>query len=279
MKLDAHQHFWRYSAEGYPWIPVGSALQNDWLPVDLAALQRPLGFDGSIAVQARQTVEESRWLLELADANPRVRGVVGWVDIRNEGVDEILGELAEHPRFVGVRHVVQDEPDDHFLIRAEFIRGLRKLAAHGLTYDLLIYPHQLPAAIELVRMLPDQRFVLDHLAKPRIKEGEVSPWDHQIRELAKAPNVWCKLSGVVTEANWLDWKRSDFTPYFEVAMEAFGPKRLMFGSDWPVCQLAGNYQSVHDLAADAFVGLSTDELAAVWGGNCAAFYGLKSGEL
>lgn len=278
MKLDAHQHFWRYSAAEYPWIPVGSALQNDWMPKDLAALQRPLGFDGSIAVQARQTVEESRWLLELADAAPTVRGVVGWVDLRSDGVDEILGELAAHPRFVGVRHVVQDEPDDCFLIGQEFVRGLRKLAAHGLTYDLLIYPHQLPAAIELVRMLPDQPFVLDHLAKPRIKAGEFSPWERHIRKLAESPNVWCKVSGLVTEADWLTWERTDFHPYFQVAMEAFGPKRLMYGSDWPVCQLAGNYQSVHDLVADAWPWLSTDELAAVWGGNCAAFYGITAGK-
>lgn len=276
MKLDSHQHFWRYSAAEYPWIPIGSALQNDWMPKDLAALQRPLGFDGSIAVQARQSVEESLWLLELADASPNVCGVVGWVDLQNEGVDEILGELAAHPRFVGVRHVVQDEPDDRFLVRPEFVRGLRKLAAYGLTYDLLIYPHQLPAAIELVRLLPDQPFVLDHLAKPKIKAREFSPWDRNIRELAESPNVWCKLSGVVTEADWLAWERSDIYPYCHVAMEAFGPKRLMYGSDWPVCQLAGNYQSVHDLAADALFGLSTDELAAVWGGNCAAFYGITA---
>ena len=275
MKLDAHQHFWRYSAEEYPWIPVGSALQNDWLPTDLAALQRPLGFDGSVAVQARQSVAESRWLLELADAHPRVRGVVGWVNLRDEGVDDILAELAAHPRFVGVRHVVQDEPDDRFLVRPEFVRGLRKLAAHGLTYDLLVYPHQLPAAIELVRMLPDQPFVLDHLAKQNIKSGGISPWNQHIRELAQAPNVWCKVSGMVTEADWLHWKPSDFTPYMEVVLEAFGTKRLMFGSDWPVCQLAGNYSSVHDLVASAWTGLSADELAAVWGGNCAAFYGLK----
>ena len=218
---------------------------------------------------------ESRWLLELADAHPVVRGVVGWVNLRDEGVNDILGELAAHPRFVGVRHVVQDEPDDRFLVRPEFVRGLRKLAAHGLTYDLLIYPRQLPAAIELVRMLPDQPFVLDHLAKPNIKSRGISPWNQQIRELAQAPNVWCKVSGMVTEADWLHWKPSDFTPYMEVVLEAFGTKRLMFGSDWPVCQLAGNYSSVHDLVASAWAGLSADELAAVWAGNCAAFYGIK----
>jgi L-fuconolactonase len=274
MKIDAHQHFWRYSPEEYPWIPAGSALQRDWLPADLEALQRPLNFDGSIAVQARQSVEESCWLLQLADADPRIQGVVGWVDLRDESVGDVLAELASHRRFVGVRHVVQDEPDDRFLVRPEFVRGLRKLAAHRLTYDLLIFPHQLPAAIELVRLLPDQPFVLDHLAKPRIKAAELSPWREHIRLLAEAPNVLCKVSGVVTEADWQAWKPADFTPFFEVAMEAFGPGRLMFGSDWPVCQLAGDYSAVHALAATAWNGLTQEELAAVWGGNCARFYGL-----
>ncbi len=274
MKLDAHQHFWRYSTEEYPWIPVGSALQRDWLPADLEALQRPLGFDGSIAVQARQSVQESCWLLELADVDSRILGVVGWVDLRNEAVEDVLAELSSHHGFVGVRHVVQDEPDDQFLVRPEFVRGLRKLAAHRLTYDLLIYPHQLPAAIELVRLLPDQPFVLDHLAKPRIKAGELSPWREQIRALAESPNVWCKVSGVVTEADWNGWKPDHFSPYFEVALDAFGPGRLMFGSDWPVCQLAGDYTAVHDLASTAWTRLSADERTAVWGGNCARFYGV-----
>lgn len=272
MKLDAHQHFWKYNAEEYPWIPSGTALQRDALPEDLEVLQLPLGFDGSIAVQARQSLDESRWLLELAAANPRIRGVVGWVDLRDEGVGEVLAELSQNPRFVGVRHVVQDEPDDRFLVRPEFVRGVRSLARHGLAYDLLIYPHQLPAAIELVRMLPNQRFVLDHLAKPRVKVGELAPWDHQIRELAASANVWCKVSGLVTEAHWTDWKPADFRPYLEVALEAFGPRRLMFGSDWPVCQLAATYSQVHDLAATAWQELSPSDRRTVWGETCAEFY-------
>jgi L-fuconolactonase len=272
MKLDAHQHFWKYSPEEYPWIPAGTVLQRDALPDDLEALQQPLGFDGSIAVQARQSLEESRWLLELAQSNPRIRGVVGWVDLRDESVGEVLAELSQNPRFVGVRHVVQDEPDDRFLVRPDFVRGVRNLARHGLSYDLLIYPHQLPAAIELVRLLPNQRFVLDHLAKPRVKTGEISPWNRQIRELASCPNVWCKVSGLVTEAHWTEWKPADFKPYLDLVLEAFGPSRLMFGSDWPVCQLAATYAQVQDLAAASWEGLSLPDQQALWGGTCAEFY-------
>lgn len=276
MKIDAHQHFWRYSPEAYPWIPTGSPLQRHWLPQDLEALQRPLGLHGSVAVQARQSIEESRWLLSLADANPRVLGVVGWVNLRDELVDLELAELARHPRFVGVRHVVQDEADELFLIRPEFVRGLRQLATYDLTYDLLIHPHQLPAAIQLVRMLPDQPFVLDHLAKPRIRTRELSPWSEEIRQLADSPNVWCKVSGMVTEADWSCWKPADLEPYLNVVWEAFGPKRLMFGSDWPVCLLAANYESVVEWAVEALKSLSEEDHAALWGENCRQFYGLKT---
>jgi L-fuconolactonase len=186
--LDAHQHFWRYDAAQYPWIPAGSPLHRDWLPVDLAALRRPLGIAASIAVQARQSVAESDWLLGLADGSEGIAGVVGWVDLRDPSVDADLERLARHPKFVGVRHVVQDEPDERFLVRPEFVRGIGKLRALGLTYDLLIYPHQLPAAIELVRQFPEQPFVLDHLAKPPIRSGEIAAWAELVRELARAPN-------------------------------------------------------------------------------------------
>ena len=253
MKLDSHQHFWRYDAAQYPWIPAGSPLQRDWLPADLAALQGPLGFGGSIAVQARQSLAESHWLLGLADADPRILGVVGWVDLQSDSVEESLAMLAAHPKFVGVRHVVQDEPDDRFLLRPAFLRGLGRLRAHGLTYDLLVYPRQLPAAIEVVRQFPEQPFVLDHIAKPLIRDGMVSPWREQIRELARFPNVCCKVSGMVTEADHRSWKPDQFHPYLDVVLEAFGPGRLLFGSDWPVCLLAASYPEVLELATGALV--------------------------
>lgn len=273
MRLDAHQHFWSYDAAQYPWIPLGSALHRSWLPPDLAALQAPLGFTGSIAVQARQTLAESRWLLELADRHLHVRAVVGWVDLRSDRVAEQLAQLAAHPKFVGVRHVVQDEPDD-FMLGAEFQRGIAALADFNLSYDLLIYPQQLPAAIALAERFPAQRFVLDHLAKPRVKLGEREPWASQLRRLAACPNVHCKVSGLLTEADHQAWQPAQFQPYLETVFAAFGVERLMYGSDWPVCLLAGSYQQVFAIVDDYAQGLSTEQRTALFGGNAAKFYRL-----
>jgi L-fuconolactonase len=276
--LDAHQHFWRYDPFQrydllqYPWIPPQSALARDWLPRDLAALQQPLGLQGSIAVQARQSVAESNWLLGLADADDRVQGVVGWVNLQAENVADDLERLDRHPKFVGVRHVVQDEPDDHFLLRPHFLRGVSQLRRFDLTYDILIYPRQLPAAIEFVKHFPEQPFVLDHIAKPFIRDGILSPWDEQIRQLAAFPNVMCKLSGMVTEADHQHWKPDDFRRYLDVVVEAFTPQRLMWGSDWPVCLLAGSYEQVWRLVDDYVSGWSATDRAALFGGNCARFY-------
>ena len=272
MRLDAHQHFWSYDAAQYPWIPPGSPLHRDWLPDDLAALQRPLGFDGSIAVQARQVVGESDWLLGLADRHATVKGVVGWVDLRAERVEEDLARLARHPKFVGVRHVVQDEPDDDFMLGKDFQRGIAKLRAHGLTYDILIYPKQLSAAIRLAEAFPEQPFVLDHLAKPRIKDGAIEPWRSQVLRLARLPNVWCKVSGLLTEADHRAWKAEHFRPYLDTVFEAFGPSRLMYGSDWPVCLFAGSYEQAYRLVDDYARGLTDAERAGLLGANCARFY-------
>ncbi len=272
MKIDSHQHFWSYDAARYPWIPTGSPLQRDWLPEDLARLQRPLGFDGSIAVQARQSLEESRWLLALADADPRIKGVVGWVDLRSERVEDELAEFATHPRFVGVRHVVQDEPDDGFMLRPEFMRGIGKLRQHGLTYDLLVFPKQLPAAIGLAKRFPEQPFVLDHIAKPFIKAGTLSPWREQVRELATFPNVCCKVSGMVTEADHRAWRPADLSPYVDVVAEAFGEDRLMFGSDWPVCLLAASYEQTFAAVRHHAAWASPAAQEKFLGGNAARFY-------
>ena len=274
MKLDSHQHFWSYDAAQYPWIPQGSPLHRDWLPDDLAPLLHAAGLDGCIAVQARQTVEESRWLLLLADHAAIIKGVVGWVDLRSELVEEQLTELAPHAKFRGVRHVVQDEPDDRFMLGAEFQRGIGKLKAFGLTYDLLIFPKQLPAAIELVQRFPEQPFVLDHIAKPFIKDGTLEPWVAQIRELAKASNVMCKVSGMVTEAKHGAWLAEDFRPYLDVVFECFGSERLMYGSDWPVCLLSATYAQQFGLVADYTRNLAPAQRDAFFGGNAARFYGV-----
>lgn len=275
MQIDSHQHFWTYSAADYPWIGAGmERLARDHLPADLAAVAAPAGIRGSVAVQARQTVAESDWLLGLAAADPFIRGVVGWVDLRSERVDDDLARLAAHERFVGVRHVVQDEPDPRFLLGEAFVRGVGRLARHGLTYDLLLYPQQLPAAVELATRLPEQPFVLDHLAKPRIRTGEIDSWRRDIRALARHPHVCCKVSGLVTEAAWRGWKPAEFTPYLDTVLEAFGPSRLMFGSDWPVCLLAAEYADVVAIPREHFARLSPAEREAIWGGTATRFYGL-----
>jgi L-fuconolactonase len=276
MRIDAHQHFWNYSAAEYPWIGAGlERLARDYLPSDLEPLLAAKQIDGSVAVQARQSVEESLWLLALAKAHPLVKGVVGWVDLRSDRVGDDLRVLAANPTFVGVRHVVQDEPDPRFVLGEGFIRGLRQLRQHGLTYDLLLYPTQLPAAIELVELLPEQPFVVDHLAKPRIVAGEIDGWGRDIRAIARHDNVCCKVSGMVTEAVRRGWNRDDFTPYLDVVLEAFGPERLMFGSDWPVCLLAGEYADVAAIPRDYFSRLSATEQRMIWGDTAAGFYGLK----
>ena len=234
MRLDAHQHFWMYSPTDYGWISESmAALRRDFLPHDLEPLLASEKFDGSIAVQARQTLEETRWLLELASQNDIVKGVVGWVDLRSPDLPAQLDQFARNPKLVGVRHVVQDEPDDDFMLRSDFRRGIARLREYDLAYDILIYPRQLRAAVKLAGEFPEQRFVLDHVAKPQIAEGRVETWDEGIRELAEADNVWCKLSGMVTEARWHEWKPEDFRPYLDIVMNAFGPARLMIGSDLP----------------------------------------------
>ena len=275
MRIDSHQHFWNYSAAEYPWIGPGmERLARDYLPEDLAPLLAAEGIHGSVAVQARQSVAESHWLLKLAQAHPLVKGVVGWVDLRSERVGDDLHALAANPRFVGVRHVVQDEPDPRFVLGSDFGRGLRELHQHGLTYDLLLYPDQLPAAIELVGLVPEQPFVVDHLAKPRIAAGEIEGWERDLRAIARHDNVCCKVSGMVTEAARRGWKPDDFTPYLDVVLEAFGPARLMVGSDWPVCLLAGEYADVAAIPRDYFGRLSADEQAQIHGGTATRFYGL-----
>jgi L-fuconolactonase len=278
MRIDAHQHFWVYSPAEYPWLGKGMEhLRRDFLPADLEPLLRQHGLDGSVAVQARQSLEETRWLLELADRHASIAGVVGWVDLRSADLEEQLQKFTSHPKFVGVRHVAQDEVDDRFLARDEVIAGVAALHAYGLVYDLLIYPRQLPAAIQLVAALPAQTFVLDHLAKPLIRERKIEPWASQLRELASHPNVACKLSGIITEADWLQWRPEEITPYLDVAREAFGWERLLYGSDWPVCLAAGDYAQVFDLV-DQWSQSATEAQRASFFGQAAERWYRLSGD-
>ncbi len=277
MRIDAHQHFWHYTPQEYGWIGPGmEVLQKDHLPADLAALAAPLGIGGSVAVQARQTLAETQWLLDLAEGQPLIKGVAGWVDLQSPSLGEQLERFCASPYFRGVRHVVQDEPDDQFMLRPAFLAGLAELADFGLTYDILVFPRHLPVACQVVEQFPYQPFVLDHIAKPSIKDGTMEPWASDIRRLAAYPNVTCKISGMVTEADWQRWQPTDLRPYLDVVFEAFGPARIMFGSDWPVCTVAGSYARVVGLVEDYAENLSRDEQAEVWGGTAIRFYGLEA---
>ena len=276
MRIDAHQHFWQYNPAEHVWMTDEMAgLKRNFLPKDLKPLLDRVGFDGCVAVQARQGLEETRWLLELADQNQFVRGIVGWVDLRSPDLSAQLEQFADHPKFVGVRHVVQDEPDDAFMLRPDFQRGIERLADFGLTYDVLIYPRQLSAAARLVEKFPAQAFVLDHIAKPPIAGGRLEPWEDGMRALARFPNIDCKLSGMVTEAKWGQWRREDFRRYLDVVFEAFGPQRLMVGSDWPVCTLSAEYGAAVGIVTNYIAQFSPEEQEGILGGNCVRFYGLE----
>lgn len=276
MKIDAHQHFWNYDPQQYAWMQPEWSIRRDFGPHDLKPLLDQAQIDGCIAVQAQQTLAETNWLLSLSQAHPWIRGVVGWIDLQCEDIAPQLQQFQHRQRLVGVRHVVQDEPDDRFLLRPAFLQGIEQLASHNLTYDILIYPKQLPAAIELVRQFPHQPFVLDHLAKPFIKKGELETWRTQIQALAAYPNLCCKVSGMVTEADWTNWKAKDFQPFLQVVLEAFGADRLLYGSDWPVALLAASYPQVYQLIEDFVHPLSETERASILGDNAVRFYGLRS---
>ena len=272
-RIDSHQHFWKYDAQEYPWIGQNMAkLKRDFLPADWLSAQGNPPFQSSIAIQARQSLRETQWLLELANENDSILAVVGWVDLRSPDVERDLECLRCHTKFAGVRHVVQEEPDDRFMLQPDFLRGIALLESFDLTYDILIYPNQLPAAIELARQFPNQPFVLDHIAKPAIKRNQFEPWAKLICELASCPNVYCKLSGMVTEADWGSWNPSQFKPYLDCVWQAFGPERLMIGSDWPVCLLAGSYSNVMQLVIDDAHARNPTALDGLLGGNAKRFY-------
>ena len=276
MKIDSHQHFWNYSKEEYDWIDDSmKLLQRDFLPDDLEIELNKSGFDGSIAVQARQNLEETRWLLELAEQHPKILGVVGWLDICSPDLERQLSVFCKNPKLVGVRHVVQAEADDRFMLREDFINGLKLLEQYQLTYDILIFPKHLSVANQLVEQFPNMRFVLDHIAKPFIKDQIIEPWAQGISELAKHPNVYCKISGMVTEANWETWTDEDLNPYVEVIHRAFGTKRILLGSDWPVCTVAGDYQRVMSIGERFFANSSNEDKELIYCGNAIKAYQLK----
>lgn len=277
MVIDAHHHFWRYSTAEYGWIDDSmSRIARDFLPEDLQKVAATAGVDGVVTVQARQSLEETRWLLELANQAELIRGVVGWAPLADPNIGTVLDEIA-HQKLVALRHVVQDEPDDAFILGEAFNQGVSLLAAHNLAYDILIFERHLPQSIQFVDRHPNQRFVLDHLAKPKAAQCELEPWRSNLFELAKRENVVCKVSGLVTEADWSGWSSDSLRVYFDAALEAFGPSRLLFGSDWPVCLVACEYGCWKQTVTDWASGLSDDERRGLFGLNAQRAYQLSAG--
>lgn len=274
MTIDAHQHFWIFDEERDSWItPDMQVIRRNFLPEDLWPVLKANKVDGCVAVQASQNDAETEFLLHLAEANDFVRGVVGWVDLKAVNLYDQLERYSQFEKLKGFRHVAQGQPEG-FLLQPEFIRGVGTLVAFDFTYDILIYQNQLKEAFNFAVKLPNVHFVLDHIAKPLIKAQELQPWADDIRRLAELPNVHCKVSGMVTEANWMHWEKADFRPYLDVVFEAFGTERIMYGSDWPVCLVAGEYEGAKGILTDYLSMFSDDEVRDVMGNNARRFYNL-----
>jgi L-fuconolactonase len=273
--IDTHHHFWKYSAAEYGWInDEMKTIRRDFLPADLKKTLDDAGVSGAISVQARTTVEESDWLLSMAEKHDFLRGVVGWVPLTESDVEKHLERLAQHKKFKGVRHVIQGEPDDNYILRPDFNAGVKKLLKYKLRYDILIFERHLKPSIRFVDQHPNQMFILDHVAKPKIKERVLSPWREDMIELGKRPNVYCKISGMITEADWKKWSSADLAPYLDTALQAFGPKRLLFGSDWPVMLVAGQYKPWVELVKQTIKRYSAAEQEQILAKNAIEAYGL-----
>lgn len=276
MVIDAHQHFWQYSPTRHDWISDDMAvLQKDFLPPDLQKVYEANGVEGCVAVQADQTEEETMFLLELAEQYDFIKGVVGWVDLRAGNVEERLAHFQQYKKLSGFRHIVQSEPDVDFMLRDDFQRGISLLARYGFTYDILVFPTQFDAALKLIRAFPEQKFVIDHIAKPYIKAGKIDEWASYMQRIGEHDNAWCKVSGILTEADWTNWTYEQIAPYLDVVRESFGPGRLLFGSDWPVCLLAATYAEVKDIAERFSEPFSKAEKELFFAKNTMDFYGLQ----
>lgn len=275
--IDAHQHYWELGRFNYDWLndePL-EPIRRTYLPADLKTHLEANGVDQSIFVQTQHNVEENRWILDLCQQHDFLVGMVGWVDLASPDCEAQLEEFQDNPHFVGIRHVTHDEPDDDFIVRDDVMNGLRVLEKHSMPFDVLFFVKHLKHAQTLGKALPNLPMVIDHLAKPEIKAGRTDNWEANFRAAAQFPNMYCKLSGMVTEADWQHWTADDLRPYVEIALEVFGPERCMYGSDWPVCELAGTYEQVIGAARDVLGQLSDTEQAAVFGGTAKKFYGLS----
>ena len=276
MKIDSHHHFWKYDPITYSWMnDKMDILKVDYQPVDLKKEIAEVGIDGVVSVQADQSLRETDDLLEYAKVNDFILAVVGWLPLANDNVRDLMDKYADNSLLKGIRHVVQDEPDDDFILGEQFNRGVSLLKEYNWIYDILIYERQLSPSIQFVDCHPEQIFVLDHIAKPRIGDSMIEPWKTQMFEMAKRENVSCKLSGIATEANWSEWKKEDLIPYMDVALEAFGPDRMMFGSDWPVARLAVEYGPWVEICREFISTLSGDEQKLIEGNVASKVYGLN----
>jgi L-fuconolactonase len=275
MNIDAHQHFWQFDAIRDAWITDDmQVIRRNFLPEDLKLVLEQNQIDGCVAVQAAQESAETDFLVQLATEHDFIKGVVGWTDLQAPDLAEKLAEYKKEPKLRGFRHVLQAEPDAAFMLRPAFVAGVKALRDYGFTYDILIYPQHLPTAVKLVQQCGDQPFVLDHLAKPYIREGKLEPWEKDLTALASQENVYCKISGMITEAGWNTWTYEQLVPYLDIAFAAFGPDRLMFGSDWPVCLVAGDYRQVKQVLEKYLEDFSPSERDKIWGGNATRFYAL-----
>jgi len=275
MTIDSHQHFWKYEPIKHDWIDDSMAvIRKDFMPSDLQKVYAENEIDGCIAVQADQTLEETDFLLKLSAKNDFIKGIVGWVDFRAENIDDVLKHYSQFEKIKGFRHVVQGEADHNFLLRPAFLRGISKLEKYNFTYDILIFPHQLGATLEFVKKFPNQKFVIDHIAKPYIKDGFYDGWAALMTEIGKQKNVYCKLSGMITEADFDQWTPQQIEPYMNLVLNAFGSEKIMFGSDWPVCLVAGNYNKVKEIVINFIANLSSKEQVSIMGENTVKFYNL-----
>ncbi|MDH3651305.1 MAG: amidohydrolase family protein [Saprospiraceae bacterium] len=275
MVIDSHQHFWQYDPVDYDWIHSGTMhqLQRNYLPKDLLPLLNDNGVDGCVAVQARQVFDETRFLLDLASDHDFIKGVVGWIDLRSPQLEEDLNLLVEEKRLVGFRHILQEEPVGYAL-DPKFIEGVKVILDKGYSYDILVYAHQLTAVRQFVENFPEKRLVIDHIAKPNIRDGGIRKWREHIKHLSTFPNITCKLSGMVTEAHWMYWEYDDLVPYLDHILQCFGPTRCMYGSDWPVCTLAGSYAQVKEIIDEYLSSMSQTDRSAILGNTALDFYQL-----
>lgn len=275
MVIDSHQHFWHYESEKHSWIDDSKAvIRRDFMPSDLEKVYNENNVDGCVAVQADQTLAETDFLLKLAQDNTFIKGVVGWVDLRSKNIDSVLEHYRSEQKLKGWRHVVQDEADHNFLLRDDFLNGIAYLEKYEYTYDILVFPHQLGSVLEFVKRFPHQRFIIDHIAKPYINDGFYEGWAALMIEIGKQENVYCKLSGMITEADYNSWTAEQLHPYMHLVLEAFGSERIMFGSDWPVCLVAGNYGQVKKIVTDFIATLSMQDQQLIMAENAIAFYNL-----